>query len=102
MLSMTSFVDEMVKISASMCASKGPKARSGRRPIRVDKLLKKAQAPVVQAGEGVLTKALPFLRANYKTMGTMGLTGAGVLTARQGIEDLRRGRQYRKAMEGRQ
>jgi hypothetical protein len=101
MSSMTGFTDEMIKISASMCATRGSKARSGRRPIRAAKLVKKAQSPVVQGG-GALSRSLPFLKAHHRTLGVMGGTAAGVLGIQRGIEDIRMAEQMRAAMKNRQ
>ena len=98
MTTITGFVDEMTKIAASACAAKNPKSRSGRRPIRVSKLLKKAQAPVVQATPGVLgavQRSLPFLSKHKKTIGTIGGTALGVLGLQRGIEDIRMAEQMR-------
>ena len=107
MTTMTSFVDEMTKIAASSCAAKSPKARSGRRPIRVSKLLKKAQAPAAaaQAAQmpwltGALQRTLPFLAAHKKTLGTVGLTSAGLLGLQRGIEDIRMAEQMRAMQRG--
>lgn len=101
MSSMTSFTDEMIKISASMCATKSSKSRSGRRPIRAAKLVKKAQTPVVRTG-GAMSRTLPFLKAHHRTLGIMGGTTAGVLGIQRGIEDIRMAEQMRAAMKNRQ
>lgn len=99
MTTMAGFVDEMTKIAASSCAAKNPKSRSGRRPIRVAKLLKKASpaAAVAQMPGmlGAVQKSLPFLAAHKKTLGTVGLTSAGLLGLQRGIEDIRMAEQMR-------
>jgi hypothetical protein len=97
MTTMSSFVDEMEKIAASSCATKGSKSRVGRRPIRVAKLLKKAQAPAKSAPwvMDTIGKTLPFLAANKKTLGTVGGTTLGVLGLQRGIEDIRMAEQLR-------
>lgn len=98
MTTMTSFVDEITKIAASSCAARNPKSRSGRRPIRVAKLLKKAQAPVVQAAPGIfgaLQRGIPHLAKHKKAIGTVGGTSLGVLGLQRGIEDIRMAEQMR-------
>jgi hypothetical protein len=98
MTTMKSFVDEMTKIAASSCAAKNPKSRSGRRPIRVAKLLKKAQAPAAAATPwlvGAVQKGVPFLTAHKKTLGTVGGTTLGLLGLQRGIEDIRMAEQMR-------
>ncbi len=102
MTTMQGFVDEMTKIAASSCAAKNPKSRSGRRPIRVSKLLKKAQAPAAQLPwlSEALQKTLPFLAAHKKTLGTVGLTSAGLLGLQRGIEDIRMAEQMRAMQRG--
>ena len=100
MTTMTGFVDEMTKIAASSCAARSPKSRKGRRPIRVAKLLKKAQAPAQAAQAapwvvGAVKKSLPFLSAHKKTLGTVGGTTVGLLGLQRGIEDIRMAEQIR-------
>jgi len=97
MTTMTGFVDEMTKIAASSCAARSPKSRKGRRPIRVAKLLKKAQAPAQAAPwvVGAVKKSLPFLSAHKKTLGTVGGTTVGLLGLQRGIEDIRMAEQIR-------
>jgi hypothetical protein len=105
MTTMKSFVDEMTKIAASSCAAKNVKSRSGRRPIRAAKLLKKAQAPAAAAAQipwlsSAVQKGLPFLSAHRKTLGTVGLTSAGLLGLQRGIEDIRMAEQMRAMQRG--
>lgn len=89
MTTMTSFVDEMTKISASMCASKGPKSRSGRRPIRAANLVKKSASPLASA----LTKAVG---ANKKELALMGVGAGGALLGKRGIENIQMAERMRE------
>lgn len=89
MTTMTSFVDEMTKISASMCASKGPKARSGRRPIRVANLIKKSASPLASA----LARSVA---ANKKELALLGAGGATALLGKRGIENMQMAERMRE------
>jgi hypothetical protein len=77
---MASFVDEYIKIAASTSESKSPKTRIGRRPIRADNLLKKADVKteaVLKGGEIVRRGLLPFLGRQKKNIALLGAGAAG-------------------------
>ena len=80
-MNMSSFLDEYIKIAASASKAKNPKTRMGRRPIRADNLLKKADARTEAVKKGLL----PFLIAKKKTLGLLGAGAVGAKAIEEGI-----------------
>lgn len=80
-MNMASFLDEYVKIAASAEKAKNPKARIGRRPIRAENLLKKADAKTEVVKKGLL----PFLARNKRTLGWIGAGGVGAKALEEGV-----------------
>ena len=78
-MQMASFVDEYIKIAASAEKAKNPKARIGRRPIRAENLLKKADAKTQAIKKGLL----PWLVSKKKGLGLIGLGAVGA----KGLEE---------------
>lgn len=98
---MTSFVDEYLKIAASSKSAPSPKTRIGKRPIRVENLLKKADAK-----KEVAKKTVGGLKGFLSRTGKkvwdkkkpIALVGGGAVGAKAGEEYLVEPWQYgRKA-----
>jgi hypothetical protein len=78
---MNSFVDEYIKIAASVAAAKNQKTRIGRRPIRAHNLLKKAdaKAEVLRAASGTVGGLKGLLGRLWAKRKPIGMVGGGAL-----------------------
>jgi hypothetical protein len=83
-MNMASFTDEWMKIAASSEVAANTKSRQGRRPIRAHNLLKKADAATAAKGAANAAAKAGFLKRHWKTLGLLGLGGAGA----KGLEEL--------------
>jgi hypothetical protein len=81
LMNMASFIDEYIKIAASASEAKSPKTRIGRRPIRADNLLKKADAKT----EAIKRGLLPFLSRQKKNLALLGIGGVGAKALEEGV-----------------
>lgn len=89
------FVDETLKLAAH-------KTRIGRRPIRVENLLKKETVSKVAAPFQLSPSLLQMLRPAAKPALLLGLGGVAAVKGQQALTDLGHGRQMRQAYEQRQ
>lgn len=81
---MASCADEFAKIAASKKEAPYQQTRSGRRPIRVDTLLKKAApapADITTLGKGLWS----LLARHKKPLGAVGLGAAGMKGLEEGV-----------------
>ena len=85
MENMASCVDEFAKIAASKKEAPYQQTRSGRRPIRVDTLLKKANLKEAAASKELGKGIWEFLKRHKKPLG---LFGGGVAAGKVGEEYL--------------
>lgn len=90
-----SFVDELVKASASLKASQHQKVRSGKMPIRAHNLLKKQGVD----GEAV-KKLLSKVWANRKPLALAAGSIAAFETGKKNLEALRIGHAIQSQQEG--